>query len=121
MDLRVERVALFPVGHQAEPAGGRLQGIGDRLETAGQLAVFPGLVDGVEHGQQPGQRADYGLLADGDPVPVDPLAVIGVLGLQSLQVGGPLRQLSLEIRGPLAILGPVLGLDGGRGRLRPAA
>jgi len=49
-----------------------------------------------------------GSSADGDPVPVDPLTVIGVLGLQSLQVGGPLRELSLEIRGLLAVLPAVL-------------
>ena len=104
MDLGVERVALFSVGHQAEPAERRLQRVGDRLETSGQLPVFPRLVDGVEHGQQPGQRAGHGLLAHGGPVPVDALAVVGVLGLQPLQVRGSLRELRLEVRGLLAAL-----------------
>src|ERR1039457_6112479 len=115
VNLRVERVALVSVGHQAEPAPGRLQGVGDRLETAGQLAVLPGLVDGVEHGQQSGQRAGHRLLTHGRPVPVDSLAVVGVLGLQSLQVGGPLRELSLDILGLLAARGRALLRGAGDG------
>jgi hypothetical protein len=59
--------------------------------------MLPRLVDGVEHREQPGQRAGYGLLLDGCPVPVDALAVVGVLGLQALQVRGALRQLRVGI------------------------
>src|SRR6266849_226800 len=104
VDLRVERVALLPVGHQAEPAERRLQRVGDRLETSGQLPVLPRLVDGVERGQQAGQRGGHGLLAHRGPVPVDALAVVGVLGLQPLHVRGSLRELRLEVGGLLAAL-----------------
>src|ERR1700683_1687130 len=59
--------------------------------------MLPRLVDGVEHREQSGQRAGYGLLLDRRPVPVDALAVVGVLGLQALQVRSALRQLRLGI------------------------
>ena len=104
MDLRVERVALLPVGHQAEPAERGLQLVGDRLEAAGQLAVLPRLVDGVEHGQQPAQRGRHGLLFHGRAVAVDALAVVGVLRLQPLQVGRALGQLDLDAGGLLAVV-----------------
>src|ERR1700758_4728552 len=104
VDLRVERVALFSVHHQAEPAERRLQRVGDRLEAAGQLPVLPRLVDSVEHGQQATERGRRGLLAHGGAVPVDALAVVGVFRLQSLQVGGPFGQLDLDAGGLLAVL-----------------
>src|SRR5713101_2371033 len=104
VDLRVERVALLSVGHQAEAAERRLQRVGDRLDTTGQLPVLPGLVDGVKHGQQAGQRGGHRLLAHRGPVPVDALAVVGVLGLQPLHVRGPLRELRLDVDGLLAVL-----------------
>src|SRR6516165_1721013 len=97
VDLRIEGIALLPVDHQPEPAERGLQRVRDRLEAAGQLAVFPCLVDGVEHREQPGQRAGHRLLAYGGPVPVHALAVVGVLGLQALQVGGPLREPRLGV------------------------
>src|SRR4029077_17840873 len=62
------------------------------------------LVDGVEHRDQPGQRLDDGLLLDGGPVAVDALAVVGVLRLQPLQVGGPFGQLGRHVGGLLAVL-----------------
>jgi len=83
--------------------------------------VFPRLVDGVEHGQQAGQRAGHGLLAHGGAIPVDALAVVGVFGLQPLQVGGSLGELRGEVHGRLAALDCLrcnhfCGLFGGLGR-----
>src|SRR5580704_3303219 len=110
VDLGVKRIALFSVGHQAEAAERRLQRLGDLLETAGELAVFPSLVDRVKRREQPGQRAGHCLLANRGPVPVDALAVVGVLGLQPLQVGRPLGQARLDVAGlrPVLLLCPIL-------------
>ena len=58
----------------------------DRLEAADQLAVFPGAADVVEHGQELGQEVRDGDLLDRDPVPLDPAAVVLVLGLEPLEV-----------------------------------
>src|SRR6185437_6735642 len=66
--------------------------------------MLPRLVDGVEHRDQPGQRLEDGLLLDGGPVAVDALAIVGVLRLQPLQVGGPFGQLGLDTDGLLAVL-----------------
>ena len=66
--------------------------------------MLPRPVDVVEHRDQPGQRLDDGLLADGGPVAVDALAVVGVLRLQPLQVGGPFGQLGRHVGGLLAVL-----------------
>jgi hypothetical protein len=54
--------------------------------------VLPGAADVVQHGQQPRQHVGQRLLADGDPVPIDPLAVVGVLRRYPLQVSGPLGE-----------------------------
>ncbi len=56
--------------------------------------MFAGLADGVKHRQQLGQRAGHRVLAHRGPVPVDPLAVVGVLRLQPLQVSRALRELA---------------------------
>src|SRR5215813_9106268 len=65
--------------------------------------------DVVEHGQQLDQDAGQGELAHGGPVPVDPLAVVGILSLNPLQVGRALGQLHAEI------VGRAFGPDGSVG------
>ena len=92
---RVERIADLAERDQAELGEHRVELVGDRLERAGQIAVRPRPVDVVQHRQQVGDYPTGGELADHDPVAVDPLAVVGVLGLQALQVGGALRELGL--------------------------
>src|SRR5450755_4770511 len=92
VERRVERVAGLAVGRQAELGRAGLQGLGHRLEAAGQFAVLPGPPDVIEHRQQFTEHARQCLLPDGRPVSLHALAVIGVLGLQPLQVSGPLGQ-----------------------------
>ena len=58
--------------------------------------MLPGPADVVQDRKQLGQHVGERLLADGRPVALHPLAVVGVLGLQPLQVGGALRQLGLS-------------------------
>ena len=56
-----------------------------------------------------GQR----LLPDRDPVPLDPLAVVGVLGLQPLQVRRPLGQPASAAAASSSSSGPLTGRSGG--------
>src|SRR6516162_11565275 len=107
VDLRIERVAALAVTDQSELVERRLQRVRDGLESAGQLAVFARLADGVERGQQLGERARHRVLAHRGPVSVHPLAVVGVLCLESLQVCGALRKLLAQFLrgGHLGLLG----------------
>ncbi len=66
--------------------------IGDRLEAAGQIAVLAGAVEVVEHRQEIDQHAADRNLAGSLPFAVGPTAVVGVLGLQALQIGGALGE-----------------------------
>src|SRR5499427_7461256 len=91
--VRVERLALAGEGFQAELGHDRLQRLGDLLEPADQFPVLPGPADVVEHREQRGQHVGERLLADHQPVPIDPLAVVGVLRAYSLQVSGALGEL----------------------------
>ena len=56
------------------------------LRRAGQVAVRPRPVDVVQHRQQLGEHPADGQLAGRQPLALGPLAVVGVLGLQPLQV-----------------------------------
>ena len=104
--------SLFGSGGFRPPGQGGAGGfgfdLGDLLESAHQFPVLPGPADVVEHRQQRHQHVGERLLAYHQPVPVDPLAVVGVLRAHSLQVGGALgelrRELSLPRRG-IACLG----------------
>src|SRR5690606_24506269 len=87
VDGRVEGLALLAVLHQPELARDRLQALGDGLEAAVELVVLTGAADVVQHREQLGQHLTEGLLADRDPVALDALAVVVVLGLQPLEVG----------------------------------
>src|SRR6185437_5292529 len=60
-----------------------------------QLLVLAGTADVVEHRHQPGEDVGHGLLAHRRPVPLDALAVVGVLGGHALQVGRALGELLL--------------------------
>src|SRR5215471_1988254 len=80
VDLGIERVAPLAIADQSELAERCLQCVRDRLKTAGQLAVLARLANGIERGQQLGERARHRVLAHRGPVPVHPLAVVGVLG-----------------------------------------
>src|ERR1022692_1378718 len=92
MQIRVERVAGLPVARPAELGGGRLGRLGHRLDPACQFLVLPGPADVVQYRQQLAEHRRQRLLPDRDPVPLDPLAVVGVLGLQALQVSRPLGE-----------------------------
>ena len=85
-----------PNDNQAELGQDRVELIGHRLECAGQITVRPGPIDVVEHRQQRRQHTADGDLAHGNAVALDPLAVVGVLGLQPLQIGRALGHRGLE-------------------------
>ncbi len=83
------------------------------------------LVDRVQDRKQPGQHGGDRLLPHGGPVPVHALAVVGVLGLQALQVGGALREPRLGVGrlrsgGGRVLDDPLEDLLGRVGRLVPA-
>jgi hypothetical protein len=85
---RVERVAGCPDGPQAELLQHAFELVGNRLERTGEIAVLAGPLDVVQHRQQPGQDSPGRAVDHHDPVAVDPLAVVGVLGGDPLQVRG---------------------------------
>src|SRR5690606_11260524 len=96
------------------------------LEAAVELVVLTGAADVVQHREQLGQHLAEGLLADRDPVALDALAVVVVLGLQPLEVGETLRELGLQrgdlvagARGAVARGGGGLRRGRRRRRLRP--
>ena len=91
----VESIANLTKGNQAVLRENRVELIGDRLERAGQITVRPSPIDIVQHRQQVGDYPTGGELTNHDPIAVDPLAVVGELGLQALQVRGALRELGL--------------------------
>ena len=71
----------------------RLERLADRLEATLELAVRAGPADVVEHGQQVGENAGQRDLLRGHAVTVDPTPVVGVLGLQPLEISSALGQL----------------------------
>ena len=79
------------------PAGHPLELVGDRLETAGQLAVLAGRADIVQHVIRSLSRPSTLALPDHIAVAVDPALVVDVLGLQPLQVSRALGQLRLQL------------------------
>ena len=85
-----------PYRTQPELADGRLDGLGHRLEPARELIVLPGPADVVQDRQEFGEHVGQGLLADHDSVPLNPLAVVRVLRLHALEVGGALGELRGE-------------------------
>ena len=95
---RVERVAHLAEGLEAELGEDALELVGHRLERAGEVAVLAGPVDVVEHRQQFGQHPADRNVARREPVALGPLAVVGVLGLDPLQVGGALGERGLQRR-----------------------
>ncbi len=76
----------------------RIELIGHGLERAVQITVRAGPVDVVEHRQQRRQHAADRDLTHDDAVALDALAVVGVLGLQALQISGALGDRGLEGR-----------------------
>jgi len=95
---RVERLAHLAELLQAELRDGLLERLADRLETTLELAVVARPADVVQNRQQLGQRVGNGQLADDHPIPLNSLAVVGVLGLDALQIAGALRDRRLERR-----------------------
>jgi hypothetical protein len=81
---RVESIADLAESDQAVLRENRVELVGDRLESAGQIAVRPSPIDIVQHRQQIGDYPTGGELANHDTIAVDPLAVVGELGLQAL-------------------------------------
>ena len=99
VDLRIERVTDLAVLLQAQTRDRRLERLGDRLEGTVEVAVVAGATDVVENGQQISERRTDGELLDGFPIALDALAIVGVFGVHTLQVGGELDDPSVENRG----------------------
>src|SRR5262245_12364597 len=93
---RVEPLAHLAELLQPELRDDLLQRLADRLEAALELAMLAGPADVVQDRQQLAERVGNGQFADDDPVPLHPLAVVGVLGLDTLQVTGALGNRRLE-------------------------
>ncbi len=107
VDRRVERLARLAEPLQTELADRRLECVGNRLEATLELAVLAGAADVVEHGQQVGEHVGQGQLPHRLPVALDAPPVVGVVGLQPLQVGGPLGELSpRDAPRPAAVAAP---------------
>ena len=106
---------------QPEARDDPLERVGDGLEAAVQLAVLAGPVDGVEHLGDRGERGVRRVLADQLAVAVDPALVVDVLGLQPLQVGGPLGQLRVWRDGRARRSARRLGSPARPARHRPPA
>ncbi|OLT28662.1 hypothetical protein BJF83_14930 [Nocardiopsis sp. CNR-923] len=130
MQVRVELLARLGVALQAQLGGHGLQSVADRLEAPRELVVLTGAPDVVQDRQQFADDLGGGHLADGHAVALDALAVVRVLGLDSLDVVGefddPLvgvdRLGHHGLRGVgdldgLLGLGGLVGLRGGLGRL----
>jgi hypothetical protein len=83
---RVEPVALRPERRQAELRQRRRQLLGHGAERADQVAMVTGSIKIIEYGKQRGQHAAGRLLHHQGTVPIDPLAVVGELGAEPLQV-----------------------------------
>ena len=75
-----------------------VESFGDLAKSAFELAVFACPADVIENRQQRRQRVTDGEVAYGFAVTFDALAVVGVLGLHPLEIGGSLGQLGAQLR-----------------------
>ncbi len=94
---RVERVARLAELGQAELGDRSIECLGDLAKSTLELAVFASPADVVENRQQRGQRVADGEVANAVAVALDPLAVVGVFGLQPLQIGGAFGELGAQL------------------------
>ena len=83
---------------QPLPRDHALELLGDAAEAVVERTVLAGPVDGVEDLDDRGQGLVRRVLAHQVAVALDPALVVDVLGLEPLQVGGPLRELPLDGR-----------------------
>src|SRR5215212_1051442 len=96
VDVRVERIAGFPVGLEAVLGRHPLDLVRDGFEAAGQLAVLASRPYVVQHGQEVLQDSLDG--PSPNNIPIHPALVVDVLRLQPLEIGGALGQRGGQLR-----------------------